>query len=124
MLTRSGSDSDVVASGEEALRMLAERPYGLVLMDVQMPGMDGREATRRWRRGGGGATAAAVPVVALTAMRAAWAACSAHVGQDDRDACAAAGMDDYRSKPFGVEALATMCRRRLDGARAGSGVAT
>jgi CheY-like chemotaxis protein len=45
------------------------------------------------------------------------------VGQDERDACALAGMDDYLSKPFGIEALATMCRRWLQGNQAGSGEA-
>jgi CheY-like chemotaxis protein len=125
MLAKAGFDSDVVDSGEEALRVLADRPYGLVLMDVQMPGLDGRETTLTWRRARSGATAPDVPIVALTA----------HVGQDERDACAAAGMDDYLSKPFGIEELAAMCRRWLagrgsvpppdpDGAdQAGSGVA-
>ncbi|MFN8168576.1 MAG: response regulator [Candidatus Nanopelagicales bacterium] len=113
MLARAGFEADVVDSGEAALAALADQPYGLVLMDVQMPGMDGRETTRAWRRGDGGATPPEVPIVALTA----------HVGQDERDACAEAGMDDYLSKPFGIEALATMCRRWLQSSQAGSGAA-
>jgi CheY-like chemotaxis protein len=113
MLAKAGFDADVVDSGEDALRVLAEQRYGLVLMDVQMPGLDGRETTRRWRVTTSAATAADVPIVALTA----------HVGQDERDACALAGMDDYLSKPFGIEALATMCRRWLQGNQAGSGEA-
>ncbi len=59
------------------------------------------------------ATPADVPIVALTA----------HVGQDERDACAESGMDDYLSKPFGIEALASMCRRWLQADQAGSGEA-
>ena len=69
-----------------------------------MPGLDGRETTVAWRRGTAGESRADVPIVALTA----------HVGQDERDACAAAGMDDYLSKPFGIDELAAMCRRWLD----------
>jgi len=112
MLGRAGLAADVVESGTEALTAMTERPYGLVLMDVQMPGLDGRAATRAWRSGtAASATERQVPIVALTA----------HVGQDERDACAAAGMDDYLSKPFGIEALASMCRRWLLADQAGSG---
>jgi CheY-like chemotaxis protein/two-component sensor histidine kinase len=113
MLAKAGFEADVVDSGEEALHALADRRYGLVLMDVQMPGLDGRETTRTWRRTTTGTTPADVPIVALTA----------HVGQDERDACALAGMDDYLSKPFGIEALASMCRRWLTPVQAGSGEA-
>ena len=83
MLGRAGLETDVVDSGTEALAAMAERRYGLVLMDVQMPGLDGRETTRAWRRGGpsGHGDPADVPIVALTA----------HVGQDERDACDAGG---------------------------------
>jgi CheY-like chemotaxis protein len=72
-------------------------------MDVQMPGIDGREATRRWRSDGRGASALDVPVVALTA----------HVGDDERSLCADAGMDDFLSKPFGLAELEALCRRWL-----------
>jgi CheY-like chemotaxis protein/signal transduction histidine kinase len=113
MLAKAGFEADVVDNGEEALAALAGRRYGLVLMDVQMPGVDGRETTRTWRRTQDGATPSDVPIVALTA----------HVGQDERDACAQAGMDDYLSKPFGIEALASMCRRWLAPPQAGSGEA-
>jgi CheY-like chemotaxis protein len=105
MLAKIGLDADVVDGGEVALAAMRDTPYGLVFMDVQMPGIDGREATRQWRAGDGGATAADVPIVALTA----------HVGQAERDACADAGMSDYLSKPFGIEALSEMARTWLDG---------
>jgi CheY-like chemotaxis protein len=109
MLGRVGVEADVVDSAQEALAAMATTRYGLVLMDVQMPLMDGREATRVWRESAGGATASSVPIVALTA----------HVGQNERDACVAAGMDDYLSKPFGIEELAVVCRRWLGADQAG-----
>jgi CheY-like chemotaxis protein len=79
-------------------------PYGMVYMDVQMPDMDGREATRVWRTVTDGATSVDVPIVALTA----------HVGQTERDLCREAGMIDYLSKPFGIDSLAQMSRKWLD----------
>ena len=104
MLAKIGLDADVVESGEAALEAMHANAYGLVLMDVQMPGIDGREATRQWRAGPGGATPSEVPIVALTA----------HVGQNERDMCRDAGMTDYLSKPFGVEALSQTARTWLD----------
>jgi CheY-like chemotaxis protein len=104
MLAKIGLDADVVDGGEAALRAMHDTAYGLVLMDVQMPGIDGRQATRQWRAGEGGATAADVPIVALTA----------HVGQAERDACYEAGMSDYLSKPFGIDALSETARTWLD----------
>jgi CheY-like chemotaxis protein len=103
MLGRLGVEHDLVPDGPSALAALGERRYGLVLMDVQMPGIDGRETTRRWRAVGTGASPVDVPVVALTA----------HVGDDERSLCADAGMDDFLSKPFGLAELETLCRRWL-----------
>jgi len=92
---------------------LRSTSYGMVFMDVQMPGVDGREATRIWRTSSGFATAADVPIVALTA----------HVGQQEREDCAKAGMNDYLSKPFGIEDLGAMAKRWLEHGQAGRAAA-
>jgi PAS domain S-box-containing protein len=94
-----GYQSDVVDNGEAALQALARREYALVLMDCQMPRMDGLTATRelRLREGDGKRT----PVIALTANAFA----------SDREACLAAGMDDFLSKPVSVASLAGVLER-------------
>ena len=101
MLTRLGLEADVVNGGLDALTAMSEREYGLILMDVQMPDLDGRDATRRWRSGHGGATKVDVPIVAVTA----------HVAESERAECLSAGMNDYLSKPFGLEGLQSTVRR-------------
>ena len=111
MLDRIGLATDVVDGGAAALAAMRARSYGVVFMDVQMPEIDGREATRRWRTATDGATPADVPIVALTA----------HVGQAEREACHDAGMDDYLSKPFGIDALADMARKWLERDQAETG---
>jgi PAS domain S-box-containing protein len=83
---------DVAGDGNEAVRMVERAAYALILMDLQMPGIGGLQATRRIRRLPGGADSV---VVALTANALA----------EDRAACLDAGMDDYLAKPFKVEAL-------------------
>ncbi|MCC6765402.1 MAG: response regulator [Deltaproteobacteria bacterium] len=97
MLQRLDCAVSVVPSGREAVAAVQARSYDLVLMDVQMPGMDGLEATRTIRRLEAiGATAAArVTVVALTA----------HALEGQRERCLAAGMDDFLAKPLTLEAL-------------------
>ncbi|GEM_PF-1025506 len=101
MLKRLGCRADTVANGREALRALESGPYDLVLMDCQMPEMDGFEATEEIRRReeGGRHT----PVVAMTA----------YTLKGDRDRCLAAGMDDYLAKPVGLDALRAVLRRWL-----------
>jgi len=98
LLDRLGYSADVVANGAEALDALGRRTYDVVLMDVQMPGVDGLEATRlireRWRSGG-------PRVVAVTA----------NAMKEDRDACLEAGMDDYLSKPIRLDELTAALRR-------------
>jgi PAS domain S-box-containing protein len=81
--------ADVVDNGAAAIQALRTRAYGLVFMDMQMPEMDGLEATRRIRAAHPGVPNAGVPIIAMTA----------NVMQGDREKCLEAGMDDYLSKP-------------------------
>jgi PAS domain S-box-containing protein len=87
LLSRSGYAVDLVANGLEAIEALNRIRYDLVLMDWQMPEVDGFEATRRIRSGEDAGSR--IPIIAMTA--------SALAG--DREACLAAGMDDYVAKP-------------------------
>ncbi|MFW6044311.1 MAG: response regulator, partial [Planctomycetota bacterium] len=89
MLEKFGHTVDVADNGGEAISALQEERYDLVFMDVQMPEMDGYEATKEIRSMTGGATDPDVPVVAMTA----------HATEGDRERCLQAGMDDYVSKP-------------------------
>jgi PAS domain S-box-containing protein len=104
MLARLGYQPYTVASGQEALDELAERPYDLILMDLQMPGIDGLEVTRRLRRLEENTAAPRHAIVAVTANAQA----------SDREACLTAGMDDYVSKPIS----ATELRRAIERAAA------
>ena len=100
MLERLGCRVDAVADGREALDAFARVAYDVVLMDVQMPEMDGFTATAeiRARERGAGRR---VPVIAMTA----------HAMTEDRERCIAAGMDDYLSKPVKADALRAMLSR-------------
>lgn len=93
MLKRAGVVADQAASGEEALTMLQGRRYDVVLMDIQMPGMDGIDATRSLRAGDAGEANRWVPVVAMTA----------YASSDDVAACYEAGMSYYLSKPLSLQ---------------------
>ena len=95
MLEHMGHRVDVVANGLEALAALRAMPYDLVLMDVQMPEMDGFEATRQIRDPGTGIPNPKVPIIAMTA----------HAMKGDRERCLEAGMDGYVSKPVEPGAL-------------------
>lgn len=98
MLTNLGCATDVATCGEEALKKIQEQDYDLVLMDVQMPGIDGLETTRRLRKDPRGKR---LKVVALTA----------NAFQEDREACIEAGMDDFLAKPIRRHDLARAIRR-------------
>ena len=107
MLKKMGLRADAVANGAEAIDALASVPYDVVLMDVQMPEVDGLEATRRIRqleRGG-----PRRPIIALTA----------YAMEGDRERCLASGMDDYIAKPVSPDALADTLARWLPGDHSG-----
>lgn len=86
ILQKRGYSVEVTSNGQEALEALERRPFQLVLMDVQMPVMDGLEATRLIRRD---KRFSGLPIVAMTA----------HAMEGDREGCLAAGMNGYISKP-------------------------
>ena len=96
MLAKQGHSSEVVVDGRAALDALRRAAFDVVLMDCQMPTMDGYEATHRIRAGEAGAGNNAIPIIALTA----------NAMQGDREKCVAAGMDDYLAKPFLFDELA------------------
>src|ERR1035441_4562060 len=108
MLKRIGHCGDVVANGLEAIRALTQIPYDVVLMDVQMPEMDGLEATRRIRDPKTGVQNSRVPIIAMTA----------HAMKGDQDKCLAAGMDDYIAKPVQFDELVSVLQRWLERAKA------
>ena len=94
MLERLGYRADVAGNGLEVLRALERQPYDVVLMDVQMPELDGLDATRRIRAEKGSADHPYIIAMTANAMRG------------DRELCLAAGMNDYVSKPVRVGDLA------------------
>ena len=104
LLQQMGYRADLASNGVEAVESVERQAYDVVLMDVQMPEMDGLEATRRicarWTDG------ERPRIVAMTA----------NAMQGDREMCLAAGMDDYLTKPIRVERLVEALKRRA-GAR-------
>ena len=101
MLERLGLGADVAADGREAVQSFGRQPYAAILMDCQMPELDGFEATARIRAREG--TSRHTPIIAMTA--------SAMRG--DRERCLAAGMDDYVSKPITIDGLRAVLERWL-----------
>lgn len=93
MLSKLGYRADVAANGLEVLEAVSQRPYDVILMDLQMPELDGIEATRRLRLPG--AVAYRPRIIAVTA----------NVMQSDRDLCVAVGMDEFIGKPMKVDDL-------------------
>jgi len=90
MLSRLGYGADHAATGADAVELASSNPYDVILMDIQMPGMDGYEASRRIK-----AVTPSTRIVALTA----------NVLQGERERCLKAGMDDYLSKPITLAKL-------------------
>ncbi len=106
LLQQLGYSADIAGNGLEAIQALERKPYDVVFMDVQMPGLDGLEATRRIRaRQAGDAPpptlAKNIIIIAMTA----------NAMQGDREKCVAAGMDDYVPKPVRPEMLHQMIER-------------
>ncbi len=106
VLAPLGIEPQTAASAEEALDRLSSEPFDVVLMDVYMPDMDGREATRRLRAGTG--PNRTTPVIAVTASAT----------SKDWDACRAAGMDAYVGKPIEPSQLYAVLETVLTGERA------
>lgn len=102
MLERLGYQASAVENGREVLSAVARAPWDLVVMDIQMPEMDGLEATRRFRAAAGGNTPPYI--LALTA----------NARKEDYNACLEAGMQDYLSKPVRSEDLMAALARAYD----------
>jgi signal transduction histidine kinase/CheY-like chemotaxis protein len=103
ILAKIGFNADTAPNGIQALRALEKAPYDLVLMDVQMPEMDGLEATRLIRRNSLKALNHSVPIVAMTA----------HAMKSDCDDCLKAGMNGYIAKPITAQTLVDALQRWL-----------
>ncbi|MCA9470692.1 MAG: response regulator [Nitrospirales bacterium] len=126
MVERLGHRADVAANGQEAIEAVVRQPYDVVLMDCQMPEMDGYEATREIRRRealrvereakdlngdtSGRMCGRRVPIIAMTA----------NAMQGDREKCLEAGMDDYITKPIKPEALTEVLTKWLTRGESGS----
>jgi signal transduction histidine kinase/DNA-binding response OmpR family regulator len=103
LIEKMGAIVTIADSGAAALEQLAARRFDIILMDCQMPILDGYEATRQIRAGAAGAAASSIPIVALTA----------HALSGDRERCLEAGMDDYLAKPINAAALQSLLERLL-----------
>ena len=103
ILTKLGYTADAVDNGQDCIERLSQQDYRLVLMDCQMPELDGYSASRRIRDPASAVRNHRIPIIALTA----------HAMRGDRERCLAAGMDDYLTKPLDIEALRSVLQRWL-----------
>jgi signal transduction histidine kinase/CheY-like chemotaxis protein len=103
LLERLGASVTIADTGMAAIERLSLSSYNVVLMDCQMPELDGYEATRRIRKGAAGEAARTVPIIALTA----------NALSGDRERCLECGMDDYLVKPINPETLREKLERVL-----------
>ncbi len=107
LLQKAGFSVDAVETGVQAVQFVQKGQYGAILMDVQMPEMDGFEAARRIRQWEAGRRH--IPIIAMTA----------HALKGDRERCLDAGMDDYISKPIQPQALLNVLDRWMQGGDTG-----
>jgi PAS domain S-box-containing protein len=103
ILEKLGYSLDIVRNGKEAINALKKVPYDLVLMDCQMPEMDGYEATGIIRNPDSGVINNSIPVIAMTA----------HAMAGDRERSLAAGMDDYVTKPIRMDSMSAVLNKWL-----------
>ena len=103
LLSHAGAEANVAGSGAQALHMAAARRYDAILMDVQMPDMDGYDCTRALRRM---PACRSTPIIAMTA----------NVMASDREACLAAGMNDHVGKPIDIATLVAVLLNHCSGA--------
>ncbi len=106
MLQKYGHEVTIADNGKEALAALQSRDFDLILMDIQMPHLDGFQATEAIRRKEE-KTGAHIPIVAMTA----------HAMKEDRGRCLAAGMDDYICKPIKPDLLMEVIQRVMNRAK-------
>ncbi len=103
IVKKMGLLAEAVSNGAEAVKALENQSYDLVLMDIQMPVMDGLEATRQIRHPQSGVKNRRIPIIAMTA----------HAMRGDREKCLDAGMDDYLTKPLIPQVLAECLNKWL-----------
>jgi len=103
MLKKFGYEGEAAGNGREAMELLQRMTYNVVLMDIQMPDMDGFEATRRIRAADSPVLDPRTPIIAMTA----------HAMKGDRERCLQAGMDDYVPKPLDPETFIRAVERQL-----------
>ncbi|MBU3916316.1 response regulator [bacterium] len=103
LLKKEGFTIDIADSGRKAIKILESNPYDLVLMDVEMPEMDGYTTTKKIRDPKSGALNPDIPIIAMTA----------HAMSGAKEKCLFAGMDDYISKPMDIKALTRLIELKI-----------